>query len=250
MQIAVVIPTLNEAQHLPATLASLRETPPQLVVVADCDSADDTAGIAQRSGATVLTGLGLSSRAEALQAGVQRVFEDRPDIELIWMLHGDSVAPPGWHPAILDVMAEPGVVGGAFAQRFGLRSLAPTWAQRRLLRFVIFCNRCRYRITGVYFGDQGIFARASALREAGGIPQVPLMEDVELCRRLQKLGKLKASPVALTTSPRRFLKHGVFRQMLTDWGLLLGHRLGIKPAPLYAHYNADNHAAASPPAAP
>lgn len=244
MRIAVVIPTLNEADHLAATLDSLQSEAPDAVVVADCDSADDTAGVAGSRGIDVLTGRGLNSRAAALQAGVDHLAtltaDQEPPFDAVWLLHGDTLAPPGWRTAIESLLADPAVVGGAFTQRFTPTSPRPTWGQRRLLRFACFVNRARYRFTGIYFGDQGIFVRPAALATIGGVPQAPLMEDVDLCQQLRQLGKLRVSRTRISTSPRRFLKHGIIRQLLHDWLLLLTHRLGLRPSSLYARYNADN----------
>jgi glycosyltransferase involved in cell wall biosynthesis len=240
MKIAVVIPTLNEAEHLPGTLTSLQDDPPAIIIVADCGSTDGTRRLAREAGVEVVTGPHLDRRAAALRAGIAHATRLAPDLDAIWMLHADSIAPPAWRREIEQALEDPQVVGGAFAQRFGLREHRPAWWQRRLLRFTIFCNRGRYRLTGIYFGDQGIFVRPAALEQIGGVPDVPLMEDVELCRNLQRIGALRVSRVALTTSPRRFLRHGVLRQLLADWSLLLRHRLGHRPAHLYARYNADN----------
>lgn len=262
MRIAVVIPTLNESANIAAAIASLAPGRPDFVIVADCDSPDDTADRARAAGATVLTHAGLRSRGEALQAGANLAQEkltqagtgqaeehrDAPHAnhagDVIWFLHADTLAPPDWRTAIETACADPAVVGGAFTQRF---TLTPppgqprvTHLQRRLLRFVVFANRTRYRFTRVYFGDQGIFVRAAALAQIGGVPQSPLMEDVDLCRNLLRVGQLRVSPVRLSTSPRRFLKHGVLRQLLHDWALLLTHRLGLRPQSLYAKYNQDN----------
>jgi rSAM/selenodomain-associated transferase 2 len=241
MQIAVVIPTLNEAAHLPATLASLADGRPAVVVVADCNSADGTADLARSLGAEVVAGPTLTSRAAALRAGVDHARRQRPDLDALWLLHGDTAAPPQWRQEIERTLADPAVVGGAFAQRFGFSAHRPSHLQRRLLRFVVFCNRTRYRLTGVYFGDQGLFLRPAALDAVGGVPDLPLMEDVALCRRLQTVGRLRCSRVRLTTSPRRFLRHGVLRQLLHDWYLLTAHRLGVHPRRQYEKYNADNH---------
>lgn len=284
MRIAVVIPTLNESAHITATIRSLDAGRPDLVLVADCDSADDTAEMARAAGATVITGAGLNSRGAALRAGAERalreldqrqadtassdVIDKSPQADVVWFLHADTLAPPDWRDAIEHVLADPAVVGGAFTQRFTMTPPAPgsssaptTYAdaesakrlasppprsrpshlQRRLLRFTTFANRTRYFFTGIYFGDQGLFARASALRQIDGVPALPLMEDVELCRQLKTVGQLRVSPVKLSTSPRRFLKHGVLRQLLRDWCLLLNHRCGRRPEKHHENYNADNH---------
>ena len=171
--------------------------------------------------------------------------------DAVWFLHADTAPPSGWRGVIESTLTDPDVVGGAFAQRFVVHhgERPPTWVQRRLLRFVIHCNRARYRLTGIYFGDQGLFVRPHALDAVGGIPRVTLMEDVELCRALRRLGPLRVSRQRLSTSPRRFLRHGIIRQLLHDWRLLAAHRLGRRPERLYQRYNEDNHAHATPPAA-
>ncbi|MEM9420633.1 MAG: glycosyltransferase family 2 protein [Planctomycetota bacterium] len=244
MRIAVVIPTLNESANIAEVIRSLAPGQPDLIVVADCDSADDTADLARDAGAHVITNAGLRGRGAALQAGAKYAASHLPGADAVWFLHGDTLAPAEWRSAIEAVLADPAVVGGAFTQRFSFTPSpgeTPTsWVQRRLLRFVIFCNRTRYRLTGIYFGDQGIFVRPDALARAGGVPQSPLMEDIDLCLALKRHGKLRVSPVKLSTSPRRFLKHGVIRQLLHDWLLLTTHRLGLRPSSLYAKYNADN----------
>ncbi|MEM8738132.1 MAG: glycosyltransferase [Planctomycetota bacterium] len=243
MRIAVVIPTLNEAVRLGATLDALAKEPADAVVVADCGSTDRTVAIARARGVDVVTGPEIDSRAAAMQAGFTWLVS-RADpgptrgFDAVWFLHADTPAPEGWRGAIGAVLAEPGTVGGAMTPRFWGEGAG--WVQRRLLRFVIFCNRCRYGLSGVYLGDQGLFVRPAALLELGGVPQVPLMEDVELCVGLKRLGRVGRSPLKLSTSPRRFLKHGVLRQLLQDSLLLSVHRLGFRPQRLYAGYNRDN----------
>lgn len=262
MRIAVVIPTLNESAHLAATIRSLDAGRPDVVVVADCNSADDTVEIARAAGVIVVEGSELNCRGSALRAGAERALSELETAEgihqvpgagagAIWFLHADTLAPPDWRDAIEVVLADRAVVGGAFTQRFTTNPPGggprPTHLQRRLLRFTIFANRTRYFFTSIYFGDQGIFVTTAGLQKIGGVPPLPLMEDVELCRQLQRVGKLRISPVRLSTSPRRFLKHGVLRQLLRDWTLLLRHRLGLNSTSHHQHYNQDNHEHTSSP---
>ncbi|MEM9883178.1 MAG: glycosyltransferase [Planctomycetota bacterium] len=245
MRIAVVIPTLNEVEHLPALLRSLAVYRPDRVVIADCGSADGTAALARDAGVEVVTGTHLDGRAAALRAGAEACScgsEAEPDV--LWLLHADSLAPAGWRDAIERALSDPDFVAGAFTQRFYFSSppldRSPGWLNRRLLRFVTFCNRTRMALTGVYLGDQGLFVRPDALAAAGGVPQVPLMEDATLCRELRKHGRVRLLPDRLGTSPRRFLRHGVLRQLLLDTALLAAHRLGLDPARLHGRYDDDN----------
>ena len=100
-------------------------------------------------------------------------------------------------------------------------------------------NRIRFRITKQYFGDQGIFVRTDAFAAAGGMPQVALMEDVILCRRLKRLGALRLARGRTVTSPRRFLRHGVLRQTAIDCVLLAAERVGLEPRRIHAWYNRE-----------
>jgi len=241
IHITVVIPTWNEAQHLPGLLDELLRRgggdAPEAVVVADCESTDDTVALATAGGARVVDGQGLDSRAAALQAGLDHALALEPGPDVIFFLHADSSVPVGWRGAIERSLQRPGTVGGAFTQRFMQRGL-PGWS-RRLLRFVTFCNRTRYRLTRSYFGDQGIFATVAALEQVGGIPQLDLLEDVELCRQLRQVGKLALCREKVSTSPRRFLHHGILRQLLADWLILLVAIVGLRVPGLHQRYNRD-----------
>lgn len=243
MRIAVVIPTLNEEASLGATLASLSQGQPEMIVVADCHSTDRTRDIATAAGTAVVTGPALRSRATALRAGADAALAlpDEQPPEVLWFLHADTIPAPGWRAAIEATLADPGVVGGAFTHRFAVRDLDIGRVDRFLIKTISLLNRCRYRITRNYYGDQGIFVRTDAYLAVGGVPAVELLEDVELCGRLRKVGhtRLAPPPSRVTTSARRFLRHGPIRQFLIDWSLLIAHSISIKPTQLYDWYNRE-----------
>jgi len=239
MRVAVVIPTLNEAARLPALIDRLLDdnAPPHQrpapLIVADCDSTDATPALATRPGVHLITNAGLTSRAAALQAGLDLALQLQPDA--VWFLHADCLPPPEWHHHITAALLDPRNVGGAFHQRFNARDLHP-W-QRARLRFVSFANRTRYRLTGSYFGDQGIFATTPALHAIAGIPQLALLEDVELCRRLRQHGRLALCPARMSTSPRRFTHHGILKQFWADTLILALAVVGLRCQPLHHWYN-------------
>ncbi len=231
-----VIPTRDEAAALPTLLATLANEPRlDGVVVADCDSVDGTVDLARGAGAMVVQGEGLVDRASAMQAGCEAAMALDPPPDVLWLVHADSGLDVGWYDAIERALAEPGVV--AAAMQFTLRTRKHGYLTRRKLRFVRFCNRTRYRLTGVYFGDQSLAVRVEALNQIGGVPQQPLLEDVALCDGLNQVGRVVLTDQQLTTSPRRFLRHGVIRQLLIDATLLTGYRMGWKPERLYGWYN-------------
>ena len=238
LRIIVVIPTLNEAETLPRLLAALAAQAPPVdpgcVFVTDSGSTDGTPALARSLGCTTVCDPAVTGRGTTLGSGVAAAVTAASDAGVVWMLHADCLPPEGGAAAIRRALADPAVVAGAFGQRFEMRGCG-RWARHRL-RFVVFCNRLRYRLTGVYFGDQGIFVRPEALAAAGGVPPWDLFEDVELVRRLRGVGRVVLLPERMTTSPRRFLANGCVRQLLLDAAMLLRHRLRGNGATFAARY--------------
>ncbi|MEM6749828.1 MAG: glycosyltransferase [Planctomycetota bacterium] len=244
--VGVVVPTLNEAAALPALAQRLREigVPASGVVVADCASDDGTPEVAGGLGLGVIGVARDAGRGGALRAGESWWMRAADPPGVVWFVHADT-APPSdalsWMRRVLD---EPGRVAGAF--EFRLDRSGVGWWARRTLRAVTYANRVRYRISGVHFGDQCLFVRAEALRAIGGVPDPPILEDVLLCRRLRAQFGRRAIGLArgtAVTSARRFLRHGIVRQALRDWGVLLALRLGVSPRRLCRGYNRDNRGA-------
>lgn len=236
MRIGVIIPTLQEEAVLERTLRILHERGrPAIVVVADCGSEDRTVEIAKSFAVTTISDRNLNSRAAAMNAGAARALRECPDLEVLWFLHADSLPPEHWDSIIAAVLADKRVVGGAFDNKWNLAEVS--WFPRAKLRFFSCFNRMRYRLTHIFFGDQGIFVRPAAFEEAGRMADVSLLEDVLLCRRLKRIGELRLAPGVIRTNPRRFLKYGVCRQVMLDVWLLLAERLGFHPTKLHARYN-------------
>lgn len=206
VRIAVVIPTLHEAHRIQDAIRSAR-APGVEVIVADGGSTDGTAERARAEGARVLTCE--PGRARQLQAGVRAAGEN----DAILFLHADTTLPPGWAGAVSAALADPRVVGGAFRFRFDERSLA--------LRVVEWGARLRSELGGLPYGDQGLFVRRSALEAVGGVPQVPIMEDLDLVTALKRHGSLALLREPAVTSARRYREAGVVRTLLRH-GLALG----------------------------
>jgi rSAM/selenodomain-associated transferase 2 len=214
--ISVVIPTLNEAAELPATLESLRRASRfHEIIVVDAASSDETRVIAERFGCVILDSP--PGRGGQMQRGAERATGD-----VILFLHADSWAPPGAGEAILAVFRDSSVVGGGFWKVFRERRL--------LLGGSRFKCASRLYFGGLILGDQGFFARRDALAEAGGVPDMPLMEEFEMCRRLRKIGRLALADATVTTSARRFLKHGILPTYARMWRQALAFQLGRKSA--------------------
>jgi len=213
----VVIPTLDESDRIAATLESLfagAGTARLDVVVVDGGSRDHTPERARECGARVVASA--PGRARQLQAGLEATAGDA-----VVFVHADTRMPDGWAQALRAALARPTCVGGAFDFAFEREPGAPA-----TLRLVEWGTRLRSRWLGLPYGDQAIFARRSDLDAIGGVPQAPLMEDLDLVARLRRRGRLSLLPLAVRTSPRRHLTGGVVRVASRHALAALGWRLG------------------------
>jgi rSAM/selenodomain-associated transferase 2 len=209
-RISLVIPARNDAAALGGTLSALdRLAGREAVEVLVCAVGDPAGVEAAVAGRARLVRPGASTRAALLNAGA---FAARGDILLF--LHADSVPPANALALIENALSDPNVVGGAFEHRFA----EPGWS----LRAISAINRLRYRVTRNYYGDQGIFVRAAPFRRMGGYRDLRLMEDLDLSRRLKRVGRTILIRVPLRTSGRRFLARGPWRTFFfIVWLLLL-----------------------------
>jgi rSAM/selenodomain-associated transferase 2/rSAM/selenodomain-associated transferase 1 len=219
--ISIVIPSLDEEKKLAAALASTKSTPHVEIVVVDGCSSDGTTEVAKSFGVRLLTTT--AGRARQANAGGLAARGD-----VLIFLHGDTQLPRGFESYVLDIMRKPGVVAGAFAlgidgSEFGFRII------EMLANF-------RSRILQMPYGDQGIFIKASVFRDLGGFPDMVIMEDFVLIRRLRKKGKVTIAPVAVKTSARRWRELGILKTTLINQAVLLGYFLGGNPERLARWY--------------
>jgi rSAM/selenodomain-associated transferase 2 len=221
--ISVVIPTLNAAAELPATLAVLVGAPLiGEVIVSDGGSRDDTVAIARAAGASIITaprGRGSQLAAGAAASGG----------EWFLFLHADCRPGAGWQPAVEKFISAPGAAGHAGYFAFALDD--ECGAARRLERLVAW--RCRN--FALPYGDQGLLITRTLYETVGGFRAMPLMEDVDLVRRLgrRRLAPLDASLVA---SARRYREDGYLRRPLRNLFCLSLFFAGVparRIAPLY-----------------
>jgi rSAM/selenodomain-associated transferase 2 len=218
VRIAVVIPTQNEADRVEHAIASARAAGVE-IIVADGGSRDATRERAAAAGARVLNGA--PGRARQLDAGAKATQADA-----ILFLHADTLLSPGWADALRAALADPAVVGGAFAFRFAEPGLA--------LRVIEWGVRVRLALARLPYGDQALFARRDVLETIGGVPQVPIGEDIDLVRALQRRGRLALLPLPAVTSARRYLERGAFRAVARNAGVLLAFALGLDRARIAA----------------
>lgn len=222
---SLVIPTLNEERRLPATLAAARTAfgDDAEYIVADGGSADHTVELALAAGARVVTSP--RGRGEQLFMGCSNAGG-----EVCVLLHADTLLPATAATSIREALRDVRVVGGAFLVEFNDAS-----GTLRLLQRAI---NMRTRIFNRATGDQAMFARAEILREIGGVPRVPLFEDVRLCRVLRRRGRFAILNDRVGTSARLWQEVGMARGILLHWTFRGLHALGASPALLARLYPA------------
>jgi rSAM/selenodomain-associated transferase 2 len=182
------------------------------VVVVDGGSRDGSAGRAAAAGARIVRSA--SGRARQIQAGV-----DASACSTLLILHADTRLAPGFADAIRRALQDPEVIGGSFRFRFDGRTAA--------LRFIEWGARLRVAVFGLPYGDQALFMRRSVLADVGGVPQVPVMEDLDLVVALRRKGRLAALSLPATTSARRYVANGVWRTMGRHWLAAAAWALGV-----------------------
>ena len=221
--LSIIVPALREAPNLTRLLPALRAAAPGAeIIVADAGSDDGSRDVAARvAGVTVLTCE--RGRARQMNAGARAAHG-----ETLLFLHADTVLPDGFEASITRALAEPGVVAG----RFDVRLDNPRWP----FRMIASLMNLRSRWSGISTGDQALFVRRDVFEALGGFPDIPLMEDIELTRRLKRRGRQAALRERVTTSARKWEREGVARTIGLMWMLRLLHACGVSPVRLHRWY--------------
>jgi len=220
--LAVVIPTLNEERTLGDLLGDLAGRAGDVTVtVADGGSTDGTREVAARFPA-VRWVAAPRGRGAQMNAGARAA-----EGEILLFLHADTLLPAGAFGKIREALADPAVAAGSFCLAFDRDD---PW-----LRAYARCSRINHPL--FTYGDQGLFLRRVLFERVGGFPEVPLMEDVEIQRRLRRLGRFVKLKEPVVTSARRFVRHGVVRQQVRNAVLVCLYYLGVAPARLARAYS-------------
>lgn len=221
--ISVVIPTLNAAGLLPGTaealMAGVTEGVIGELIVSDGGSVDGTLEVARALGAEIVEGP--SGRGGQIARGVAVARGS-----WVLILHADTHLSAHWVEAALRHMAEHGDAAGYFRLVFRAAGLAP--------KLVALGANLRSRVFGLPYGDQGLLAARSVLDSVGGVPDVPLMEDVALARALK--GRLRMMEAEAQTSAARYLAEGWTRRVLRNLWTLMRYLAGARPETLVRGY--------------
>lgn len=210
--ISVVIPTWNEADSLAETVRSVKCLPEvQEILLADGGSEDKTREIARSLGCRVFQTA--KGRGTQMREAARCACGD-----VVLLLHADTALPKDGGRLLLNVFRDRQVVGGGFWRRFDRPSVW-TWGAR---------FRCLIRLYpgGLVMGDQAMFVRRTVLETLGGVPDLPLMEEFELCRRLNQTGRLALADGTVVTSARKFHKLGALKTYWLMWQVTVRYYLG------------------------
>ena len=210
--ISVIIPALNEADYIADAIASIGSGNNTQIIVADGGSLDDTASIARSLGATVIKCS--PPRSRQMNQGADAASKD-----VLLFLHADACLPKKFDQSVLRTLKQPGVAAGAFELRID--------APGPILRFIEFVANRRSRYLKMPYGDQAIFMLSEVFHQTGGFPDMPIMEDFELIRRLQKKGDVVTVVEPVVTSPRRWLNHGILKTTLINQLIILFYFTGM-----------------------
>lgn len=219
--ISIIIPVLNEAAIIKSTLEQLQQYDGVEIIVVDGGSKDDTVNIARQLGANTLVISG--GRAAQMNAGAKYAQG-----QLLLFLHIDTQLPHNFISLVTQTLAQPKVVAGAFELAID--------GQDRSLRWVEKLVKIRSHLFSLPYGDQAIFITRKAFIELGSFAQMPIMEDFELIKRLQRHGKIAIANGSVVTSSRRWQKLGVWQTTLINQMIIAGYYLGISPLKLSHFY--------------
>lgn len=222
-RVTIIIPALNEACSIERTLTGLQRFRSDAcqVLLVDGGSHDNTAALAEPLVDRVL-------RSDCGRARQMNVGAAKASGNWFLFLHADTQLPLDF-PRWLQQLGQQSGVWGFFPVRLS--------GSQRLLRMIEAAMNYRSRLTGVATGDQGLLVRADVFHQLGGFPNMPLMEDVAMTKKLRLSGRPFLWPSPVLTSSRRWEQRGILKTMLLMWGLRLAFFLGVNPQQLSRAYS-------------
>ena len=223
MKLSIIVPLLNEAPQLPGQLESLQRMvrDGDEVILADGGSEDDTVAIAEAAGFTVVKAP--RGRARQMNAGAALATG-----QVLLVLHADTRLPNEAHACIERALANGEHVWGRFDVRIAGRAF--------MLRVIGRLMNLRSRLSGIATGDQAMFVTRACFETLGRFPDQPLMEDIELSKRLRALSRPACIRHRVTTSGRRWETRGVWRTVLLMWRLRWNYWRGVPAQKLADDY--------------
>ena len=233
MPISVIIPTLNEERTIMTTLAHTAALGFDELIVVDGGSLDQTPLLVESYRRRTQSQAQSPVRLVTAPPGRARQMNEGAKAsggEILLFLHADTQLPGDAKTMIDRTMADQRLVGGRFDVRFDRPS---TWGSiiSRMMNW-------RSRLSGIATGDQALFVRRPIFEQMGGFADIPLMEDIDFSRRLKQKGATAALTATVTTSFRRWERHGPLRTLLLMWVLRFLYWIGVSPSHLIDWYKA------------
>jgi len=225
---SVIIPVLHEASVINSCIKDIfsRHSGSSLeIIVVAADTDDRTPAAVKHEHVTTLTAA--TGRARQMNAGAQAARG-----RVLVFLHADTRLPDAAFPRMRETVNGSRYVGGAFD--LGIDSARP------VLKLIALAGSCRSRLTRIPYGDQCIFLNRDYFMRIGGFADIPLMEDVELMRRIKKNGgRIRIIPERVLTSPRRWHQEGILYTTIRNWTLVCLYLLGCRPDRLRRWYRSQ-----------
>ena len=211
--VSIIVPVLNEADLIEACLRQLRSLGPDLeIIVVDGGSSDGTWSLAEPLADRVISAR--RGRASQMNAGAAVARGG-----VLWFMHADLEAPSHSIAQIQKVLSDPRVVGGCFRLRFPRSEL--------IYRVSDSLGNLGVNVFGFSLGDHGIFCRRTVFHQVGGYPEVPILEDAEIYRRLWGVGRMVQLREEVVSDPRAFEAHGRYRSTAVYFSILALYVLGV-----------------------
>lgn len=222
LSVSVIIPTLNEEETIGELLRYLHRLEPSLeLIVADAGSTDDTVEKAKLLATVVQSPPG---RGAQMNTGARIASGD-----ILWFLHADCRPHPASLEAMHQALSDAEIVGGAFEYNLDHQGF--------FFRLTEITSNAKNHLLKLIYGDMGIFVRRTVFDTMGGYREIPLMEDMDFCRRLKRQGKIVILPYRIDTSARRWLEEGVVKTWLRGYVLQIAWGLGVSPDKLAPWYS-------------
>lgn len=222
MSFSVIIPTLNEVSGIAATIENVRDGSPGEIIVVDGGSSDATLEQAKQADLVLQTDPG---RARQMNFGAARARGD-------WLLflHADCTLERGALAQAGRILGQRRFLAGCFSMRIP----ASGW----MYRSIEASAAARVRLTGLIYGDQGLFLRRVDFERLNGFPPLRFMEDLFFSRTLRAEGRIVVASRKIVVSPRRWQRTGIVRQTLRNWWLTSLAAAGLHPDRLARWYPA------------
>jgi rSAM/selenodomain-associated transferase 2 len=221
-KISIIIPTLNESLIIEKCLSHLHHLANTEIIFVDGGSKDSTIELIKNAGFNIIISP-LTGRSHQMNLGAKYATG-----EILLFLHADTFLPLNYSTLVTNILTQSKTIVGAFSLKID--------SDKTIFRFLEVMINCRSHFLSLPYGDQGIFLKKSIFEQIGGFKEIPIMEDFELIKRLQKQGKIVIVDESVITSARRWQKLGVWKTTLINQLIILGYYLKIEPQKLANFY--------------